>query len=112
MLGRASNGYLPNQINEDLNLLKNYQVRQQEANLYAKSRGRTSRFDYHIGDRVLIQSIKTKLWDMKGTVTDSRPASVGSSPRSFIVEGDLGGTYLQNARYLCPAPEENESASG
>ena len=113
MLGRACNGYLPNQINKDLNLLKNYRVRQQEADLYAKSRGRTSRYDYHVGDRVWIQDIKSKLWDTRGTITELRPASDGSSPRSFMVEGDLGGTYLRNAKFLCPineASEENESA--
>merc|ERR1712081_149107 len=37
MLGRASNGYLPNQINEDLKLLENYRIRQKEADEYAKA---------------------------------------------------------------------------
>ena len=113
MLGRACNGYLPNQINEDLNLLKKYQVRQQEADLYAKSRGRTSCYDYRVGDRVWIQDIKSKLWDTRGTITELRPASDWSFPMSFMVEGDLGGAYLRNTRYLCPAPdfsEESESA--
>ena len=88
-------------------------MRQLEACLYAKSRGRTSHYDYRVGDRVWIQDIKSKFWNIMGTIPDSRPASDGSSPRSFLVEGDLGGTYLWNARYLCPAPEvseENESA--
>ena len=113
MLGRACNGYLPNQINEDLKLLENFCVRQQEADEYAKARGRTSRYDWKVGDQVYRQDIKTKKWDIRGKVVDKRPASDGSSPRSFLVEGDLGGTYLGNATYLCPAPEvseENESA--
>ena len=92
---------------------RNYWVRQKEAGLYAKARGRTSRYDYCLGDRVWIQDIRSKLRNTRGTITESRPASDGSSPRSFLVEGDLGGTYLRNARYLCPAPEnsvESESA--
>ena len=111
MLGRACNGYLPNQINEDLKLLENYRIRQKEADEYAKARGRTSRYDYEVGDHVYIQNIKTKKWDIKGTVVDKRPASDGSSPRSFLVEGDLGGTYLRNAKFLCPAIPEGASDS-
>ena len=113
MLDTSCNGYLPNQINENLNLLKNYGVRLQEADLHAKSRGRKSCYNYCVGDRVWIQDIKSKLWNTRGTITEWRPGSDGSSPRSFMVEWDLGGTYLRNARYLCPAPEvseENESA--
>merc|ERR1711954_57020 len=111
MLGRASNGYLPNQINEDLKLLENYRVRQKETDAYARARGRTSRYDYKVGDQVYIQDIRTKKWDISGKIVDGRPASDGSSPRSFLVEGDLGGTYLRNARYLCPAIPEGSSNS-
>merc|ERR1711873_269680 len=107
----VSNGYLPNQINEDLKLLENYRIRQKEADEYARARGRTSRYDYEVGDRVYIQDIKTKQWSIKGTIIDSRPASDGSSPRSFLVEGDLGGTYLRNAKFLCPATQEGASDS-
>ena len=76
--------------------------------MYAKARGRTSRYDYKVRDHVYIQDICTKNWDIRGKVVEASPASIGSSPRSFLVEGDLGGTYLRNARYLCPAvPEES-----
>ena len=61
MLRRACNGYLPNQINEDLKLLENYRIRQKEADEYAKARGRTSRYDYEVRDRVYIQDIKSNL---------------------------------------------------
>ena len=92
MLGRACNGYLPNQINEDLKLLQNYRVRQKEADMYAKARGRTSRYDYKVGDHVYIQDIHRKKWDIKGRIVEERPASDGSSPRSFLVEGPNSGT--------------------
>ena len=71
--------------------------------MYSKTRGKTLRYDYKVGDHVYIQDIRTKNWDIKGRVVEERPASDGSSPRSFLVEGDLGGTYLRNTRYLCPA---------
>ena len=86
-------------------------MRQKEADEYAKARGRMSRYDYEVGDQVYIQDIKTKKWNIKGTVIDKRPASDGSSPRSFLVEGDLGGTYLRNAKFLCPAIPEGASDS-
>ena len=112
MLGRACNGYLPNQINEDLKLLQNYRVCMKEADMYTKARGRTSRYNYKVGNRVLVQNIRSKLWDIRGKIVEPRPASDGSSPRSFLVEGDLGGTYLRNARYLCPAVSEESENSG
>ena len=59
-----------------------------------------------------VQDIRSKLWDIRGKVVELRPASDGSSPRSFLVEGDLGGTYLRNARYLCPAVSEESVSSG
>ena len=64
------------------------------------------RYDYKVGDQVYIQDIRTKKWDIKGKIVDERLASDVSSPRSFLVEGDLGGTYLRNARSLCPAASE------
>ena len=45
-------------------------------------------------------------------MVEARPTSDGSSPKSFLVEGDLGGTYLRNARYLCPAASEESLSSG
>ena len=63
------------------------------------------RYDYHIGDNV------SKLWDIIGTIIESRPASDGSSPRSFLVEGDLGRTYLRNAKFLCPVTQEGVADS-
>ena len=86
-------------------------MRQKEADTYARARGRTSRYDYKVGDQVYIQDIRTKKWDISGKIVDERPASDGSSPRSFLVERDLGGTYLRNARYLCPAIPEGSSNS-
>ena len=66
-------------------------VRMKEVDMYAKARGRTSRHDYKVRDHVYIQDICTKNWDIRGKVVEARPASDGSSPRSFLVEGDLGG---------------------
>ena len=44
-------------------------------------------------------------------MVEARLASDRSSPRSFLVEGDLGGTYLRNAKFLCPAIPEGASDS-
>ena len=62
-----------------------------EVDMYAKARGRTSRHDYKVRDHVYIQDIRTKNWDIRGKVVKARLVSDGSSPRSFLVEGDLGG---------------------
>ena len=65
MLGRAANGYLPNQINSDLILLKNFRVRQAEVDLYAKRKGCTSSYHYREGDKVVMKNVRTKVLDIK-----------------------------------------------
>ena len=60
MLGRNSNGYMPNQANAKFDFLNNYRVRQQEANKYAKKRVCTYRYDFQKGNHVVLQDIFSK----------------------------------------------------
>ena len=63
-----------------------------------------------IGDQVLIKNMSTKKYNIKGTIVDDRRAPIardgavpedhGLRSRSFVVEGDKGGVYLRNAKFL------------
>ena len=43
--------------------------------MYTKARGRTSCYDYKVGDQVWVQNIWSKLWDIRGKVVEAMPAS-------------------------------------
>lgn len=101
MLGRLPNSYLPYQINDDLNLLKNFRVHQQEADQYARRRGWTSHYDYREGDRVVLQDVKSILWDIKGTIVESRPSGDGTSPQQMM-------THQGSQNPICYSSQQSE----
>ena len=61
--------------------------------------GRRSKDDFHVGDRVLCQDMKTMKWSIKGEVMEAREAEDGSA-RSFIVRTEMGRTTLRNSRHI------------
>ena len=61
--------------------------------------GHRSKDDFHVGDRVLCQDMKTMKWSIKGEVMEAREADDGSA-RSFIVRTEMGRTTLRNSRHL------------
>ena len=48
-----------------------------------------------VGQRVLCQNVKTKLWDIKGTISDCRPTL-----RSYHIACDDGSSILRNRKYI------------
>ena len=67
---------------------------------YSKQRDNTCKCVFKKGDHVIIQDIFLKELKFKGVNHDSRPASDGSGPRSFLVRDEPGSTYLRNARFI------------
>ena len=61
--------------------------------------GRRSRDDFHLGDKVLAQNMKTRKWTIHGEVVESRQADDGST-RSFVIKTESGRCTLRNARHL------------
>ena len=63
--------------------------------------------------------MKSGCFDIEGSIIDARRAVVsnnstkverdGNAPRSFTVQGDEGGVYLRNAKYLKLNNIESES---
>ena len=65
----------------------------------ATSKGRSSPNDFQPGDRVFVQDIASKRWNIPATVKEGRISEDGSI-RSFVVERENGVELLRNSRYL------------
>ena len=61
--------------------------------------GRRSKDDFHLGDKVLAQNMKTRKWTIRGEVVESRQAEDGST-RSFVIKTESGRCTLRNASHL------------
>ena len=61
--------------------------------------GRRSKDDFHVGDQVLVQDMKTMKWSIKGKVMEAREADDGTT-RSFIIRTEMGRTTLRNSRHM------------
>ena len=70
-LGRGTRGNLPNNWDRQMDCKKQVQLRgeqrQKRLNKIERTLGRKE--TYEIGERVKLQNIKTKLWDLDGVVT-------------------------------------------
>ena len=65
----------------------------------AMRKGRSAPNDFRVGDKILIQDLMTKQWNIPGTITESR-ISEDDSVRSFIIEKSDGSSVLRNAKFL------------
>jgi transposase InsO family protein len=66
-----------------------------ERNISYKNKSRTGKFKYSIGDRALIQDMKTKLWPLEGVITGIR-----EDGESFHVKADSGKELIRNQKFL------------
>ena len=60
---------------------------------------RFSNEDFQVGDKVVIQCPKTKIWDQKGTIISS-VTSDDLQDRSFNVKLEKGGVVWRNCRFI------------
>ena len=65
----------------------------------ASAKGRSCPNDFRPGDRILVQDMASKRWNIEATVKEGRASDDGSI-RSFIVERDDGVQLLRNSRFL------------
>ena len=65
----------------------------------AMRKGRSAPNDFCEGDKILIQDLMTKQWNIPGTIKESR-ISEDDSVRSFIVERSDGSYVLHYAKFL------------
>ena len=54
---------------------------------------------FSLGDRVYVQDIASKTWNIPATVKEGRVSEDGST-RSFLVEREDGVELLRNSRFL------------
>ena len=66
---------------------------------YMKKYKRFSNEDFQVGDKVVIQCPKTKIWDQKGTIISS-VTSDDLQDRSFNVKLEKGGVVWRNCRFI------------
>ena len=74
-------------------------TRQDSLEKEARRRGRGSREDVKVGDRVRIQDIKNGKWSQLGTVESLRICEDGGT-RSVVVQSDQGRQLIRNSKYI------------
>ena len=97
--GRSPRSVLPNSLTrfvEHHQLIERRKARQVSL---AMRKGRSAPNDFRVGDRVLIQDISTKKWNIPGSVTECR-VSEDNSSRSFMIEKLDGSTIMRNAKFM------------
>ena len=97
--GRSPRSVLPNSLTRFVDhsrLIENRKARQISL---AMRKGRSAPNDFRVGDKILIQDLMTKQWNIPGTITESR-ISEDDSVRSFIIEKSDGSSVLRNAKFL------------
>ena len=77
-------------------LIENRKAKQVEL---ALKKGRSAPNDFRVGDKIVIQDVLSKKWDIPGVITQARVSEDGSS-RSFVIERSDGSTVLRNSKFL------------
>ena len=65
----------------------------------AQEKGRTSKDQFHLQDKVIVQDMTSKRWIHKGEVTSVRYADDGSI-QSHEISSDDGTKYIRNKRFI------------
>ena len=76
----------------------------------AEGKGRNSVDEFRVGDKVILQDIQTKKWNIPGKVVKEREADDGQLI-SFVVQTESGQEFLRHKRFMkhkWPASDEPE----
>ena len=65
----------------------------------AQEKGRTSKDQFQLQDKVIVQDMASKRWIHKGEVTSLRHADDGSI-QSYEISSADGTKYIRNKRYI------------
>ena len=103
----------PGSGRRNLDLEREQQKRiEEQQNIRKKlGRGRLCLDVFKKGDRVRVQDVKQKTWNMKGTSTSEIFHEGAQTPSLYCILADKGGEFLRNGRYIrlleqqdCPQP--------
>ena len=109
-LGHGVRSGLPNSLDRSYNWEKSLEIRAELHRKRVARPGRVSKEIYEVGETVLVQDVKTKLWKKTGTVTAVRTAHDGT-----IVSYDLtieGYDTTRHRRFLRKVPTIELPESG
>ena len=92
----------PGSGRRSLDLERDQQKRKEEQQTIRKKlgRGRVSLEVFKKGDRVRVQNVKRKTWNMKGTITSVVYPEGAHYPSSYYISADDGGEFLRNGKYI------------
>ena len=96
---RGPRTILPNSINRQIEHQDLIKARHQKQERIAKQKGRKSKDNFRVGDRVVLQNPLTKRWTELGEVTLQRTADDGTH-QSFEITLDSGPVRLRNKRFM------------
>merc|ERR1712002_906752 len=105
--GRSIRGRLPNSINPEIKSEELIQKRIQTHDGRIKEKNKKNKIFYTVGQRVRLQNVGTKDWDLKGTVERLRYADDGRVV-SYYVMTDLNNLTTRHRRYLKPLHPEHD----
>ena len=101
---------LPNSLDRSYNWEKSLEIRAELHRKRVARPGRVSKEIYEVGETVLVQDVKTKLWKKTGTITAVRTAHDGT-----IVSYELtieGNNTTRHRRFLRKVPTLELPESG
>ena len=103
--GRSVRSRLPNSINPEIKSSELIKRRILKHDARIKNKNRTNKILYQVGQRVRLQNIATRDWDLKGTIDRVRTADDGRV-LSYDVFTDRNHMTTRHRRYLKPFHKE------
>ena len=97
---------LPNSINPEVKSSDLIEKRIQKHDARIKNKNKTNKILYEVGQRVRLQNIATRDWDLKGTIDKLRIADDGRV-LSYDVFTDKNHMTTRHRRYLKPLHKEH-----
>merc|ERR1712215_150566 len=97
--GRDVGTYQPSLRKKEINQATLRQKKIDQQIKVAEKLGRRSADEFHEGDTVVAQNVKTGLWNIRGKLKEGRVADDGTT-RSWLVETETGSITLRNNRHI------------
>merc|ERR1712055_1063134 len=105
--GRSIRSKLPNSINPEIKSSELISRRIQKHDDRIKNKNKTNKILYEIGQRVRLQNVATRDWELKGTIDQMRTTDDGRVV-SYDVLTDKGHMPTRHRRYLCPLHRDHD----
>ena len=105
--GRSIRSKLPNSISPEIKSSELISRRIQKHDDRIKNKNKTNKILYEIGQRVRLQNVSTRDWDLKGTIDLLRTTDDGRVV-SYDVLTDKGHMTTRHRRYLRPLHRDHD----